>query len=100
MTVAAGGIEAMIYVRLYAFDLILLDIAMPGMDGHQLAQSFTNNCDTFEIPVFVISCRTDPESKGWARLNGCSRYIEKPFGAADLLEAVDDLERRQREHRV
>lgn len=100
VTVAANAVEAMVYVRIYAFDLILLDITMPGMDGHQLAQSLSGAWDTFEIPLFVISCRTDSESKAWAKLNGCLRYIEKPFEPTDLLDEIDELEQRQSREKV
>ncbi|MBI2900533.1 MAG: response regulator [Planctomycetes bacterium] len=90
VTVAATAIEAMVHVQMNRYDVVLLDVTMPGIDGHELAQVMSNNWETFEIPILVVSARSDPESKSWARLNGCVGYVEKPFSAAELLEAVEE----------
>lgn len=97
VTTAASGIEAFAHVRTRRFDLILLDLIMPGMDGYQLAQYLSNNWDTFDIPVIVISGRTDAESKSWVTINGCVRYIEKPFRVGELLDAISEVERGESE---
>ena len=91
---AASAVEALVLIRMYKFDLILLDITMDGFDGHQLAHSLSVGWETFDIPIFVISARNDPTSKSWAKLHGCKRYIEKPFSPVDLLDAIDDHVRR------
>lgn len=88
VTAAEDAVTAGLYLRLARFDLIVLDVMLPGMDGHQFAQSLSNGWNTFEIPVLMVSCRTDPESKGWAKLNGCVGYVEKPFSPSEFLDAV------------
>lgn len=85
---ATSAAEALVRVQMDAFDLILLDVMMPGVDGHQLAQFLSNQWDTFEIPMVMITCRADRESHGWARLNGCAGYIEKPFAPSELINVV------------
>lgn len=97
VTTASSAIEALVLVQLSHYDLILLDIMMPGMDGHQFGQVMANRWDTFDIPIVVISCRTDRESKFWAKMNGCVRYLEKPFNLAELLEVIRKIDRGHRE---
>ena len=59
--------------------LIILDIAMPGMDGYEVCERIKENPDTEEIPIIFISAYDDPEDivKGFSL--GGSDYITKPF---------------------
>ena len=95
VTTAASATEAMVHVRVSRFDLVLLDIMMPGQDGHQFAHFMSTDWKLFDVPIIVISCRTDAESKSWAKLNGCVGYIEKPFSPGDVLDAVSAVEERR-----
>jgi two-component system phosphate regulon response regulator OmpR len=92
VTAAESAIEAMALVQLESFDLAILDLMMPGVDGFQLTQFMSSNWNTFEIPMIVTSCRTDKESKSWARMCGCRRYLEKPFSPGELLDAVREMD--------
>lgn len=94
VTEAPGAAEAMMRVEVTRFDLVLLDWMMPGMDGGQFAQFMSTHWDTFETPIIVVSCRRDPETKSWARLNNAVRYVEKPFSTTEILEAVREVEQR------
>lgn len=85
---ARDAVEAMTHLHLGGYDLILLDLMMPGIDGAQFAQYLSGHWNTFEIPVLVVSCRSDPESRSWTSLQGCRGYLQKPFSPSDLLEAV------------
>lgn len=95
VTTANNALEAMVHVQLRPFDLVLLDVMMPGMDGHQFGQFLSTHWQTFEIPIVILSCRTDAESKAWAKLNGVYRYLEKPLSPAELLEVVAEIERKR-----
>jgi two-component system phosphate regulon response regulator OmpR len=97
VTTAASAVEALVHLRMQAFDLIVLDIMMPGMDGHQFATTVSGGWDTFDIPILVVSGRDDRESRMWARMNGVRRYIEKPFAPAELLDAINELARRSKD---
>jgi two-component system phosphate regulon response regulator OmpR len=88
VTPARDAVEATALLKIGAFDLILLDLMMPGIDGLQFAQSLANRWDTFEIPVLVVSCRDDAESRAWTKLQGCRGFLSKPFTPADLLDAI------------
>jgi DNA-binding response OmpR family regulator len=91
------GLEAMAAAQIEPFDVILLDLMMPGTDGYQVAQFLSENWNTSDIPVIVISCRRDNESKSFATMFGCARYLEKPFEPAQLLEALRDIDSGHRE---
>ena len=78
-------------------DVILLDLMMPGTDGFQFARYLSENWTTLDVPVVVISCRRDEESKSYAKIFGCVKYLEKPFDPTELLETLRDIDRGQSE---
>ncbi len=70
------------------FDLILLDIMMPGLDGFALCQKVKQNPKTQHIPIIFLTAKVDVDSisKGFAL--GAVDYITKPFHPAELLARV------------
>jgi diguanylate cyclase (GGDEF)-like protein len=76
---ALSGLEAL--ARLGAGDppdLILLDILMPGMDGHEVLRRLKTEAPTQNIPVIVITASNDPEGESSALLAGAADFIHKP----------------------
>lgn len=69
-------------------DLILLDIAMPMMDGYEVCEKLKDNPVTRDIPVIFLTARTEPEDilKGFEA--GAVDYILKPFNATELIARV------------
>ncbi|HLY10916.1 MAG TPA: response regulator [Planctomycetota bacterium] len=94
VTMASSVLEAIVHVELRRFDLVLLDLMMPGIDGFQFAEFMSSHWNTFETPVLILSCRKDPESRSLARIYNCVGYLEKPFGPAELLDAVHAAQER------
>ncbi|MBI2931179.1 MAG: response regulator [Planctomycetes bacterium] len=84
ITAVATGEQALDMIDGVRPNVIVLDIDLPGLDGIEVARELSER----RIPLFVISCRTDSERKAWAKLNGCLRYIEKPFVPTDRLDAI------------
>jgi CheY-like chemotaxis protein len=95
VTAAASGVEAIVQVEIQSFDLVLLDLMMPGIDGYQFAEFMSSHWNTFETPVVIVSCRKDPESKFLSKIFNCAGYLEKPFGPAELFDAVDRIDRQR-----
>jgi sigma-B regulation protein RsbU (phosphoserine phosphatase) len=85
---ALDGISALKWLEKKKFDLILLDIMMPGMDGYEVCSIIKKNPDISEIPVIFITAKTDSESivKGFE--TGAVDYISKPFIQSELLVRV------------
>lgn len=64
-------------------DLILLDLAMPGVDGRQAAKQLKGQRKTSRIPIVLVSARK--EIKSIAEGSEFDGYLEKPFKMVDLL---------------
>jgi two-component system KDP operon response regulator KdpE len=88
---AENGIEAMALFRQQTFDLVLLDLILPGMSGVDLCTWIRTRSDT---PIIVISGMKDEELKVTALDAGSDDYITKPFGHDELLARVRAVLRR------
>ena len=85
---AQSGEQAIEMCGKVNFDLILLDVMMPGMDGFDVCQVLKENERTREVPVIFLTARTDQESilKGFE--NGGVDYVTKPFSEKELLVRI------------
>jgi phosphoserine phosphatase RsbU/P len=85
---ALDGISALRWLEKKIFDLILLDIMMPGMDGYEVCSVIKRNPLISDIPVIFITAKTDSESivKGFG--SGAVDYITKPFIQSELIVRV------------
>jgi len=82
---ALNGLAALEHVANNAYDLILLDIMMPDMDGFDVCRKLKENPATSDIPVIFITAKTDSESVSKAFELGGVDYITKPFNAPELI---------------
>jgi Osmosensitive K+ channel histidine kinase len=85
---AINGEMAMVWLDKRQFDLILLDINMPGMDGFEVCRKIRSNPEMNNVPVIFLSADTDRESilKGFEF--GAQDYVTKPFDSRELLSRV------------
>src|SRR3972149_10200752 len=85
---ATTGTDALEIARYKLRDLILLDIAMPVMDGYEVCARLKEDPVTRDIPVMYLTARTEPEDilKGFE--TGAVDYILKPFNSAELIARV------------
>lgn len=81
---ATSGQQALERVRETTFDLVLLDILMPVMDGYEVCQRLKGEPKTKDIPIIFLTAKHDAESlmKGFEL--GAADYITKPFNAPEL----------------
>ncbi len=93
-TVEAGsGEEALqIYDAESDFDIALLDISMPGMDGFTLCEELRKRSQ--KIGIIMLTARTQEMDKISGLMKGADDYITKPFSPTELLARVDSLYRR------
>ncbi|MCU7842930.1 MAG: EAL domain-containing protein [Candidatus Thiodiazotropha sp. (ex Monitilora ramsayi)] len=93
-TLAEGGEEALQLLSDQSFDLILLDLNMPDLDGHQvMAHIYQHNID---IDIIVVSGETTFNHATQALRKGAQDFLRKPYAPDELLRAVSNtLERRR-----
>lgn len=94
VTEAATGHEGL--ARLGAgptrYDLVLLDLGLPDMDGQQVLSAIREH---HQVPVIVVSVRGHEAEKVRALDSGANDYVTKPFGIQELLARIRALLRRQ-----
>ena len=79
-------------------DLILLDIMMPGIDGIKILEYLQSNEETKDIPVIIISARTDNETIRKAEKFRIKKYIKKPIDLSLLTREVNKVFKNSENH--
>ena len=93
---ANSGQQALEMVEVERYDLILLDIVMPGMKGYEVLEHLKNNDVCRHVPVVVISALDDPDSIVICLERGAEDYLSKPFNPIQLKARIDAcLEKKQ-----
>ena len=81
------------YAQLGIYDLLILDVMMPGMDGFQVAQALrASRCNT---PILMLTARSGIDDRIQGLNAGADYYLTKPFDTRELLACVGALLRRQ-----
>jgi two-component system cell cycle response regulator len=94
---AEGAISAM---RERSFDLILLDVVMPGIDGYELCRRIKQDPYARSTPVLMLTSRSSPFDRARGALAGCDSYLTKPVAWAAFSSEIDKaLARRFRNDR-
>ncbi len=86
---AEDGVDAMSVLETTVPDLVLLDIAMPRMDGYSVCKLIRANEATKDVPVVMISGKDGFFDKVRGRMAGTTGYITKPFGPETLMRALE-----------
>ena len=90
--IAETGEDGLLFVRSEPIDLVLLDILLPGRDGHEVLADIRRLRS--DLPVIMLTARDDLDSKVTALDSGADDYITKPFAFEELLARVRALTRR------
>ena len=94
LTSVDDGAQALAACRASAYDLVLMDMQMPVMDGltatreirlHEIAMGFDRT------PIVMLTANALPDHVAAGQAAGADRHLAKPFNAAELLELVDEL---------
>lgn len=88
---AFSGTEAILLLEKDTFDLVLLDLMLPGISGEEVLEKITHD---IKIPVIGVSAKEDMESKLNLLRNGADDYITKPFNNDELLVRIEVVLRR------
>ena len=96
---AASGLEALEKIQNKKPDLVLLDIQMPGMDGFAVLERLRGQLGLVELPILILTAKSEAESQSLALETGADDYQTKPFVTGVLRSRIKALIRRS-EHRA
>lgn len=91
---ADSGEKGIEILRKEAVDLLLLDIMLPGIDGMEMLKRIRKDPDTAELPVIMLTAKSEEINKVLGLEVGADDYISKPFGIYELVARVKAVLRR------
>ena len=91
VTIAGNAAEARLRLAGLAFDLLIVDVMMPGEDGMALVKSLR---ETMDVPILMLTARAESESRIAGLESGADDYVTKPFEPRELLLRVNNILKR------
>ncbi len=91
VTEAEDGYDALAKVERNKPDLVLLDVMMPGIDGFAVCESIRNEVATSQVPIIMLSAKTDLTSISKGLRVGATKYLTKPISPDELTRHVRDV---------
>ena len=85
---ARNGHEAVQMATSQSYDLILMDLEMPELDGWEATRRLRRNPKLLLVPIIATSAHVSPSDWETAELAGCNDYVTKPYQKDELLEKV------------
>ena len=97
---ATSGEKALEIVKNEQLDLVVLDIMMPGVDGWEVLKRIRSNPESQEMPVILVTAKTQDSDviRGWEL--GADEYVIKPFNPLLLVEVIKLVLDRSYEERL
>lgn len=89
VSTSISTIEAEDMIQNFVFDLIILDVMMPGITGTEFAQKIRNNGS--KIPIVMLTALSEPQDRVKGLESGANDYIAKPFEPKELLLRIQNL---------
>jgi DNA-binding response OmpR family regulator len=90
------GRAALARVEADAFDLLVLDVMLPGLDGVSLCRAVRRGTMNRDVPILMLTARTEESDKVIGLESGADDYLTKPFGVRELVARARALLRRPR----
>jgi CheY-like chemotaxis protein len=94
LTIAKNGLEAVEFYQKQSFDLILMDMLMPVMDGYQATRAIREmeiRENRPKTPIIALTAHTFSEEIKECLANGCDGYLAKPFTKKGLLTKINSF---------
>jgi DNA-binding response OmpR family regulator len=91
----ADGTQALARARTTPFDLVLLDLMLPGLDGVTLCRAIRDGGANVDTPILMVTARDAEADKVLGLESGADDYVTKPFGVRELVARVGAVMRRQ-----
>ena len=88
---AINGLDGLVKALAVRPDVIVMDLAMPHLDGLDCTRQLASSSSTRDVPVIVLTGHATPEAKALALAAGCRSFLVKPFTPTLLIEEVGRL---------
>jgi len=92
VTIAADASEARAQLTSFAFDLVVLDVMMPGESGLELTRALRREG---EVPILLLSAMAEPEDRVNGLEQGADDYLAKPFEPRELILRIHNILQRR-----
>ena len=96
VTSAANGEEALRLIGAESFDLVVLDLMLPRVDGLTVCRAIRREPSNADVPILMLTARREESDKVLGLESGADDYLTKPFGVRELVARVRALLRRPR----
>jgi phosphate regulon transcriptional regulator PhoB len=96
VTTAMDGEEALKKIRSKSFDLVILDLMMPGIQGMELCRILRNDPRTKYLPIIMLTAKTEEVDRILGLEMGADDYITKPFSPRELIARIKAVLRRSK----
>jgi len=90
------GQEALVRANSESFDLIILDLMLPGVDGIAICRAVRREGPNQDVPILMLTARREESDKVLGLESGADDYLAKPFGIRELVARARALLRRPR----
>jgi phosphate regulon transcriptional regulator PhoB len=94
---ASDGEEALALIKKNNFDLAVLDLMLPGIQGVDLCRTIRSNPATERLPIIMLTAKSDESDRVLGLEMGADDYISKPFSVRELLARIRAVLRRSHE---
>lgn len=91
VSTARDGLEAIASLQSQGADLVLSDLEMPNMNGAELTAHLRASADWQQLPIIMISSRTQEKHQSMAAAAGVSAYLGKPYAEIELLRLIQQF---------
>src|SRR5687767_11246314 len=93
---AGDGTEGLRLARTEPFDLFILDVMLPGLDGITITRAIRREPPLRDVPILMLTARREESDKVDGLESGADDYLTKPFGVREFMARVRALLRRRR----
>ena len=91
VTEAEDGFDALAKLKENSPDVMILDVMMPGIDGFSVCEAVREASTTSELPIIMLSAKTDLESVNKGLKLGANKYLTKPISPEELTRQVRNV---------
>jgi len=91
---SGDGREALRRLRESAYNLVILDVMLPGLDGVSLCRAIRTGGPNVSTPILMLTARDTESDKVVGLESGADEYLTKPFGIRELIARVNAITRR------